>query len=411
MDDKERLLALEESKLLDTPPELAFDRCTRLAALMLKAPISIFTLIAKDRQFFKSAWGIREPYRTTRQAPLSHSFCKAVIVTGEPLRVSDARLDDRFQSNPAIQDLGVTAYLGVPISTDDGLVLGSFCVIDSQPREWQEDELCVLRLLGQLLIDELRFRDLVGILRDSSNSPVSGAPQKEETLAMMVHDLRTPLSSVISGIDLARVSGPMNREQEEFLQMARQGGASLLGMVNDILELEKWDAGKGQLAWTEFSMPGLVSSALSQIRPISQMAGQKLEIVISDDIPFCVGDVVKLERIFVNLLGNAVQFTPEGGVIQLKVRYDNIQSEWICSVRDSGSGLAKGEENLIFEKFRQGSAGIRKLGSTGIGLAFCKLAVEAHGGRIQVDAPLGGGCEFVFTIPQKVPENSHGENL
>ncbi|HVM19780.1 MAG TPA: GAF domain-containing protein, partial [Egibacteraceae bacterium] len=156
--DPARLRALHLTQLLDSPPEESFDRFTRLAARVTKAPVSLVTLVDEDRQFFKSCLGLPEPWASDRETPLSHSFCQHVVAQGEPLIVTDARTDARLHDNLAIRDLDVVAYAGWPVLAPDGSVLGSFCVIDSQPREWTEEELANLADIAGSVNAEIAFR-------------------------------------------------------------------------------------------------------------------------------------------------------------------------------------------------------------------------------------------------------------
>ena len=164
LDDAARLSALRRSALLDTPVEERFDRITRLASAVLGVPVSLVSLVDDRRQFFKSQHGLPEPWASQRETPLSHSFCQHVVLKAAPLIVSDVREHPLLRGNPAIGDIGVVAYAGIPIQSSDGQVLGSFCVIDTQPHEWTESEVDTLRQLGALLRTELELRDA---LRDA----------------------------------------------------------------------------------------------------------------------------------------------------------------------------------------------------------------------------------------------------
>ena len=148
--DKARMAELKATGLLDTPPETSFDRLTRLASKLLKAPTALMSLVDKDRQFFKSQVGMAEPYATQRQTRLSHSFCQWVVSGQEALVVPDARQHPVLKSNLAIKDMGVVAYAGVPLSGRTGQAIGSFCAIDSRAREWSEDDLATLRDLAMV---------------------------------------------------------------------------------------------------------------------------------------------------------------------------------------------------------------------------------------------------------------------
>ncbi len=161
--DPARLAALRGLHLLDNPPELPFDRLTRLAAKVVGAPVALVSLVEADRQFFLSSLGLSEPWSVCRQTPLSHSFCQHVVRSGEPLVITDARTDPRILGNLAITDLGVVAYLGIPLVTATGHVLGSFCVIDSRPRDWSRDEENILQDLAASVMTEIELRAEVAV--------------------------------------------------------------------------------------------------------------------------------------------------------------------------------------------------------------------------------------------------------
>lgn len=159
-----RLAALQRLHLLDTPPEASLDRLTRIACRLLRAPVGLVSLVDRDRQFFKSCVGLPEPIATERQTPISHSFCKHVVASGKPLIVEDARANPLVQLNPAIELMGIAAYAGIPLTTSDGHVIGSFCVIDSRPRAWTYEDVEALQELATCVMHEVEGRKL---LRDS----------------------------------------------------------------------------------------------------------------------------------------------------------------------------------------------------------------------------------------------------
>jgi PAS domain S-box-containing protein len=154
----DRLAALRQTALLDTPPEEGFDRLTRMAARLLGAPTSLISLVTDERQFFKSTTGLPEPWATRRTAPLSFSFCSTVAGTGEPLVVEDARRHPLLRHSQALRELGWVAYAGVPLIGREGHVLGSFCVVDRTPRLWSERDIALLQDLAASVITEIELR-------------------------------------------------------------------------------------------------------------------------------------------------------------------------------------------------------------------------------------------------------------
>jgi formate hydrogenlyase transcriptional activator len=165
-----RLEALRRTALLDSPPEEAFDRLTRLATTVLRVPVAIVSLVDGERQFFKSQCGLSGSLAERRQSPLTHSFCKHAVERREPLLVPDLRLDPKFKDNSGIYEREVLAYAGIPLITSDGHALGTFCVLDGRPHEWTEEEVGVLQVLASSTMSEIELRRLAGELRSLSDN-------------------------------------------------------------------------------------------------------------------------------------------------------------------------------------------------------------------------------------------------
>ena len=153
--EPERVGALEAAGLLDSDIDPAFDRHARLAAQVLNAPVALVSLVDADRQFFKSCLGLPEPWATQRGTPLSHSFCQHAVASREPLIVDDAREHAVLRDNPAIRDMGVVAYAGIPLIDAEGNALGTLCVIDSQPRHWTTHQVQLLADLAASVVTEI----------------------------------------------------------------------------------------------------------------------------------------------------------------------------------------------------------------------------------------------------------------
>ena len=156
--DADRLDALNATALLDTPADEAFDRFTRLAVRLLKADAAFVSLLDEDRVFFKSYVSARAIQPEMREVPLEKSFCPYTVAQGELLLVSDARIDPQFQTHAALREFALVAYAGMPLRMADGRVLGSFCVIDSKPRPWTQDEIDLLTDLSAAVVSEIELR-------------------------------------------------------------------------------------------------------------------------------------------------------------------------------------------------------------------------------------------------------------
>jgi GAF domain-containing protein len=203
--DPTRLSVLRQLALLDSPAEEAFDRLTRLATRLVDTPVSLVSLVDADRQFFKSFFGLGEPWATARETGLSHSFCQHVVTTGEPLIITDARQNPLVADNLAIPDLNVIGYLGMPLTTSDGYELGSFCVIDTKPREWTEDEIAIVR---DLSASALAIIELRGNLMDLHAQAVS----KLEALSDQIAAERARVNAAVAAGEAKARSGATGAE-------------------------------------------------------------------------------------------------------------------------------------------------------------------------------------------------------
>lgn len=215
LEDPARLAALDRSGLLDSPPEALFDRITRLAATLLSVPMVLMTIVDRQRQFFKSQVGLPDPIATTRETPLSYSFCQWVVADDDALIVADTRQHPLLRLNPSTTEMGVIAYAGVPIRAGDVEPIGSLCAIDSKPRMWNQSELSSLR-------DAAAVIEGIAALRQASRlSPISWEESREVAAAGG--------RAVASAVRLIRTSSSRMSEAErrELLELVETLGCQL----------------------------------------------------------------------------------------------------------------------------------------------------------------------------------------
>lgn len=225
---------------------------------------------------------------------------------------------------------------------------------------------------------------------------------RDDLTHMIIHDLRTPLTSLLSGMQTVPMLGDLNAEQTEMVGMSVEGGQTLLGMINDLLDVGKMEAGQMALDRSSLELAQVLNAAVAQVHVLAREKGVRLIARFAPSAAPIVADEEKVRRVLVNLLGNALKFTPKGGQITLETQeQDGIT---LLRVRDTGEGIPLSEQGRIFNKFGQVESrkGGRKM-STGLGLTFCKLVVEAHGGAIGVESVPGEGSTFWFTLPTKAP--------
>ena len=261
-----------------------------------------------------------------------------------------------------------------------------------------------------------RVRSLIRAKRDrdalaGAYRALKAAEELRHFLAeMLVHDLRTPLTTVLAALEMLQtgMAGQLSPGQQEITGMCVQGGQHLLSLVNELLDISKLEGGEMRLQVEDIDVLALVQSAVNHIEGQARYYDTSVEIEGAPDLPTLRADADLLRRAFINLLGNAIKFGRHEVPVRARVEQgsDENGSFMLFSIQDDGEGIAVEDQERIFSKFAQAEnrkAKKRNL-STGLGLTFCKLAVEAHGGRIWVESELERGSTFWVRLPLQVAE-------
>ncbi len=232
---------------------------------------------------------------------------------------------------------------------------------------------------------------------------------KSAFLARMSHELRTPLTAIIGFAEvlLEDALSPSEAERREFLGHIRASGRHLLGLINEVLDLSKIEAGKMDLQRANLDVGMLVVDVAASIQPLAGKKDIRLSHAVAPATPAVWADRAKVRQVLLNLVGNAVKFTPAGGTVAIRARRAPAADRhgWVeISVADSGIGIPPEEQARIFEEFQQVSVaeGEEQQG-TGLGLALAKRLVELHGGKIWVESEVEKGSTFTFTLPVNPP--------
>ena len=227
---------------------------------------------------------------------------------------------------------------------------------------------------------------------------------KSHFLANMSHELRTPLNAILGYTELIldNMYGEVPEKSREVLERVEYNGRHLLGLINDVLDLSKIEAGALTLSLADYSMKEVVTTVITAVEALAMEKKLALKAAMPPDLPIGKGDEQRLTQVLLNLVGNAIKFTDEGEVA-LQVRASN--SEFLVSVTDTGLGISEADQQKIMEEFQQADASsTREKGGTGLGLAIAKHLVEMHGGRLWVESRPGKGSTFSFTVPVRVEE-------
>jgi signal transduction histidine kinase/CheY-like chemotaxis protein len=223
---------------------------------------------------------------------------------------------------------------------------------------------------------------------------------KSEFLASMSHELRTPLNAVIgfSDVLLERMFGDLNERQEEYVRDIRDSGRHLLELINEILDLSKVEAGRMDLEPAVLSLPDLLEHGIAMVRERAARHRIALSLTVAPEVGVVWADEVKLKQVVLNLLTNAVKFTPDGGSVDVSAEV--VDGEARVIVSDTGVGIAEADQAAIFEAFQRGGRKARAgTEGTGLGLTLSKRIVELHGGRLWLKSRPGEGSTFAFAIP------------
>jgi signal transduction histidine kinase len=221
---------------------------------------------------------------------------------------------------------------------------------------------------------------------------------KTEFIAVASHELRTPMTSIKGAIDLvlSGFAGQIGTETQELLEIAHKSCDRLIRLINDILDLAKIEARQIKLTKVLLDLKDPVERSIRGVKSYGDQVGVKISMVAPDDLPHVEVDKDRIEQVVTNLLSNAIKFSPEAGVIEVRLQRED--DAIVCRVIDHGCGIAEPDIEKVFGKFQQVGNSARK-GGTGLGLAIAQALVQEHGGRIWVESKVDEGSQFIFRLP------------
>lgn len=384
VDEKQRLKALKNYKILDTLPEQDFDDITHLAAQICGTPIALISLIDEKRQWFKSRVGLDAP-----ETPREIAFCAHAILGDELFEVNDYSKDKRFHDNPLATDSPhVQFYAGAPLITPEGYKIGTLCVIDDHPRDLTDEQRQSLKALSRQVISQVELR-LAKKKADQANY------SKSRFLANMSHEIRTPMNAVISGTKLL-IDKIKDEEHLKMLRIIDNAGENLLTLINDILDFSKIESDSLTLENIPFNLYDCLEDVVTLLKSRTENKKVNLSLSINDKTPVWVsGDSTRFRQIVINLVGNAIKFCHNSVDVEMMPEVIDGKHYVLLSVKDDGIGISKKNQKKIFQDFNQIDASItRKYGGTGLGLSICRGLTKAMQGKLWVESEISIGSTF-----------------
>ena len=331
----------------------------------------------------------------------SNTAVGKVAESAEPTLLNDTEQDPLYRPNPLLLDTRSEVAIPLRIGTR---TVGVIDIQSTQSHAFSQDDISVLQSLADqvaVAIDNARSyelsQQLIQDLREVDQL-------KSQFLANMSHELRTPLNSIIgfSRVILKGIDGPVSDMQQQDLTAIYNSGQHLLGLINDILDLARIEAGKMELNFEEVHLAELVTSVMSTAKGLVKEKPIQLLQRIPADMPAVRGDTMRVRQVLLNLISNASKFTDEGSITveTLLQKGPTGKMEAVINVIDTGPGISQEDQEKLFKAFSQvdGSA-TRKSGGSGLGLSICANLVQLHGGRISVHSEVGRGSTFWFTLP------------
>jgi signal transduction histidine kinase len=322
-------------------------------------------------------------------------------VNREAVQIPDILEEPTYPTSEIMKQEGFRALLAVPLLREDRLI-GGLVVRRRAPGQFQKETVDLLQTFATqstLAIQNARlFREIEAKGRELEIA----SKHKSDFLANMSHELRTPLNAILGYTELIldKIYGDVPENIQEVLERVEKNGRHLLGLINDVLDLSKIEAGQLVLSLDDYSMKEVVHTVFTSVESLAAEKNLELKVSVAPEVAQGKGDHQRISQVFLNLVGNAIKFTEAG---EVRVEATASDDTFVISVSDTGPGLSEADQQMIFEEFHQvDGSSTRKKGGTGLGLSIAKRIVEMHGGRIWVESTEGKGSTFWFTLPVRV---------
>ncbi|WP_338644684.1 ATP-binding protein [Flavobacterium sp. KS-LB2] len=392
--EEERIKLLESYSILDTLPEADYDDLTLIASQICGTPIALITFIDEERQWFKSHKGL-----DISETPRDYSFCAYAINDPENIFIiPDARNDIRFHDNPIVAGQpNVIFYAGVPLTNEDGLPLGTICVIDHKPKILTPAQIRSLKALSEQTMRLLELRLNKSKLEQTLVRLEKKNEELERFAYIAAHDLKSPLANISGLTDffIDHYNDVIDTEGHEIMNLIKSSSSKLKEMIDSLLAYSKSNV-KEKENYTEVPI-SVLEKELSDLFIFKN----NCSITFKSNVKFLYTNKTGIEQILINLITNAIKYNDKENV-EIVIEIIDDCDYYKIAVSDNGPGILKEYHNSIFEIFEVVSA-VDRYGEkgNGIGLAIVKKIIEGLGGTIHVESDMGKGSTFKFTLARK----------
>lgn len=337
---------------------------------------------------------------TTVRIHLDESLVGRAASSGTPVQVADL---SEIELDPHLRllfDAGWRSLVVIPLVRPDRIV-GALVVRRLTTGAFSDETCGMLTAFASQSAIALTNARLHEQLELQRSELATTSQHKSDFLASMSHELRTPLNAVIgfSEVLLERMFGELNDRQAEYVQDILDAGRHLLALLNDVLDLSKVEAGRMELDVATFPTTDAIHSVLALVRERAGQHGVELRFDASDAPTHVTADELRLKQVLLNVVGNAVKFTPAGGTVTVRAWTEG--PEVLITVTDTGIGVAEADRSRIFDSFQQGARSASSSEGTGLGLTLTRRIVELHGGRMWLESEVGVGSTFGLALPRQ----------
>jgi signal transduction histidine kinase len=383
------------------------DTLVESAARLCEAEMAVVARPKGGNYQFAATFGFSPEYRNfvaSHPAAIDRGTGTGrTLVEGKITHIPDVLTDPEYTYTEGQKIGGFRTLLAVPL-VREGMPIGVLSLQRKVVRPFTDRQIELVTSFADQAVIAIENVRLFDEIQDKNRQLAEASQHKSQFLANMSHELRTPLNAILGYTELIldSVYGEMPEKARSVLDRVQRNGRHLLGLINDVLDLCKIEAGQLTLSVADYSLKNIIQTVFSAIEPLATQKKIALKVDVMPQLPQGRGDEQRLTQVLLNLAGNAIKFTDSGEVL---IKGSSTQGSFTVAVHDTGPGISKADQAKLFQEFQQGDNSItRKKGGTGLGLAISKRIIEMHGGKIWVESVVGHGSIFSFTLPLSVEQ-------